>query len=86
MYYNCLEEQQYHYFCEEHASRLHCPVDNNGRRWCEVKSCNRLARKYTIIMYNCLTESDYHFSVISIPRVSIANCILLDIQNYSDKL
>ena len=61
MYYNCLGEEEYHYFCEEHACMLHCPIHNGGRKWCEVTSCNNLARKYTRITYSCLTDSDYHF-------------------------
>lgn len=61
MYYDCLGDEEYHYYCDEHARHLKCPVHVDGRRWCEVSTCNNLAKKYTRITYSCLTESDCHF-------------------------
>lgn len=51
MYYDCLGEEEYHYFCEVHACMLQCPIHDDGRKWCEVASCNNLARKYTRTTY-----------------------------------
>lgn len=61
MYYDCLAEEEYHYFCDEHACRLNCPIHTKGRRLCEVASCDCWANKYTRTAYSCLKESDYHF-------------------------
>ena len=60
MYYDCLGDEEYHYYCDEHARQLKCPVHDSGRRWCEVTSCDHLAKKYTRITYTCLMESDCH--------------------------
>ena len=61
MYYDCLGEEEYHYFCDEHACQLYCPIHADGRRWCEVASCNNYANTYTRTTYSCLKEGDYHF-------------------------
>ena len=62
MYYDCLKDStEFHYFCDDHANQLECPIHFDGRRWCEVTECNNLAKKYTRITYTCLSEGDYHF-------------------------
>ena len=30
MYYDCLGEEEYHYFCDEHACQLYCPIHADG--------------------------------------------------------
>ena len=60
-YYTCLEDGQYHYFCNEHANNIVCPQHPRyGKRLCEVYGCGEIAQKYVgRIWSNCPVS--YHF-------------------------